>query len=155
MTSSSNEVYSKSTSGRVLFVFSYAPAAKNDRINTLKYVEARGDNQGWKSAADGIVSSLKSAGVQRGQIVRIDAHNNGIAFGDSAIFTAYYDLTLPGYGALDIEYKWEETDNSGWGGIYGRAATEATTGVISLTSSSTYRVDASKSRSVTFVFNYK
>ena len=41
----------------------------------------------WNDAADGIISKLKNNGVKKGQIISIDAHNNG-PDGD-AIFSAH------------------------------------------------------------------
>jgi len=129
----------------VLYVFSYAPAAQNNVVaKKLDWVESRAGS--WNGAAAGIISKLKNSGAQRGQIVSIDAHNNS-PDGD-AIFSAFYDAGLPGYGALNIDFKAQNTDKS-WSGFYGVASQQATTDVISFTSSIN-----SNGNAVTYVFNY-
>lgn len=112
------------------------------------WVEARGSS--WDSAANGVIAKLKAAGVKRGQVVNIDAHNNG-PDGD-AIFSAHYSLSYPSLGDLSIEYTRENTASQGWAGFYDHACAEAskdTTDLISITSSIN-----EAGRAVTYVFKY-
>jgi len=129
----------------VLYSFGYAPPAGNARVGQLKFVESR--KGGWDRAAQDVIAQLKAAGVQRGQVVSIDAHNNGPT--SDAIFVAFYDLSLPAFGELSISSH-EMDKSSTWASFYNNAALKATTGVISITSSSN-----SGGYSVTFVFNYE
>mmetsp|Transcript_3440 Transcript_3440/g.11374 ORF Transcript_3440/g.11374 Transcript_3440/m.11374 type:complete len:311 (+) Transcript_3440:80-1012(+) len=114
----------------------------------FSWVEARGSS--WDSAADGVIARLKAAGVKRGQIVNIDAHNNG-PDGD-AIFSAHYSLSLRSLGDLNIEYSRENTASQGWADFYDHACAEASKDItdhISITSSIN-----EAGRGVTYVFKY-
>ena len=59
------------------------------------FVEARGNT--WNDAADKLTDKLGAQNIGLGQIIRIDAHNNGPHA--DAIFTCYYSTDL-GWGAL-------------------------------------------------------
>jgi hypothetical protein len=134
------------TGGRgVQYSFSYAPAAANNVVSNLEWVESRSGS--WNGGASSIISKLKSAGVQRGQIVSIDAHNNG-PNGD-AIFSAFYDKRLPGFGELNINYHAQNT-NYGWRTFYNTASGQATANVFGITSSVNENGSA-----VTYVFEYE
>jgi hypothetical protein len=132
--------------GGVQYVFNYAPTAQNHVVDNLAWQESRAGS--WNGAADDIIAKLKANGVQRGQVVSIDAHNNGAGNGDNAIFSAFYDTGLPGYGELNIAYNVQNT-NYGWSTFYANAGAAATTDVISITSSVN-----ENGRAVTYVFNY-
>jgi len=114
----------------------------------LGALEARAET--WSEAADAIVQRLQNAGIQRGQVVSIDAHNNGPD--DKAIFSAHYSKLRKGEGALDIVYSRERATQP-WAKFYSNAADKLSGGsadVISVTSScSTYRGEC-----VTYVFQY-
>ena len=91
------------------------------KLTNVEFVESRAES--WDEAANEIISQLKEAEVQRGQILSIDAHNNGPD--EEAIFSAHYCKALPAKGALDLEYKQENTDAQGWEAFYQAAATHA------------------------------
>ena len=75
----------------------------------------------WNGAANGIIRKLKEAGVQRGQVISIDAHNNGP--NEAAIFSAHYCKSLPGKGPLDIQYQCENMGRAKkWDVFYQNAA---------------------------------
>lgn len=129
----------------VQYVFSYAPHATNAVVSsTVSWVESRAGS--WNGAANGVISKLEAAGVQRGQVIWIDAHNNG-PDGD-AIFSAFYDKSLPGYGPASITYA-SQNDDYSWATFYNNAASQATVDVISITSSINEH-----GRAVTYVFTY-
>jgi len=92
----------------VAYVFYYFPP--------LKFVEARADS--WEEAAKAIIQKLKDNHVARGQVVSIDAHNNGPD--GSAIFSAFYN-DLPGVGPLDIRYDAQNSGEYGWHTFYDNA----------------------------------
>merc|ERR1712203_784417 len=74
----------------------------------------------WNGAADAIIARLKDHGVQRGQIVSIDAHNNGPD--EPAIFSAHFSKSWQSRGALDIRYTAQNTADYGWATFYNNAA---------------------------------
>jgi len=114
----------------------------------LEALEVREET--WNKAADAIIQRLQNAGIQRGQVVSIDAHNNGPD--DKAIFSAHYSKLRKGEGALDIVYSRERATQP-WANFYRNAADKLSSGsadVISITSScSSY-----KGECVTYVFQY-
>mmetsp|Transcript_20882 Transcript_20882/g.46011 ORF Transcript_20882/g.46011 Transcript_20882/m.46011 type:complete len:322 (-) Transcript_20882:143-1108(-) len=130
----------------VMYRFAYWPPAENSVPVDLRWLEARGDN--WTQAADSIIEKLANAGVQRGQIVSIDAHNNGPD--DQAIFSAHYNPSALGFGNASIKYSLQNTDAYGWAQFYTNATRSATADLIGITSSSNTRSSA-----VTFVFEYQ
>jgi len=112
------------------------------------WVEAR--SGGWYSGANLIIDKLKKAGVKRGQIISIDAHNS-YATGD-AIFSAHYSKSYPSKGDLDITFTYQDTSNYGWAKFYDTANDDAQkdmTDLISITSSIN-----SGGKGVSFVFKY-
>jgi len=138
---------SNNAGGRaVTYVFKYVTAASQAESRMLTWKEARAGS--WNGAANHILAQIKASGAQRGQVLGIDAHNNG-PDGD-AIFSAVLDLTAPGYGALDIGYHVQNTAACGRASFYTTASGEATTDVISFTSSCNANGGA-----VTYVFYYK
>jgi hypothetical protein len=130
----------------VTYVFKYVKVASHAESRVLTWKEVRAGS--WNGAADAIIVQIKASGAQRGQVVGIDAHNNGPD--EAAIFSAVLDLTAPGYGALDIGYHSQNIAGVGWGTFYNKASVEATTDVISFTSSCN-----TGHRGVTYVFYYK
>jgi hypothetical protein len=133
----------------VTYAFSYSTPASNAESQTLTWVEAR-ENY-WSDAAKSIIKKIRDSGAKRGQVVGIDAHNNGCS--DTAIMSAVLDLNAPGYGDLDIDYQWQNRYYS-WNTFYNTAAKQAKTyannSVISFTSSCN-----ENGRAVSFVFYYK
>ena len=84
---------------------------------TIRYVEVRSGS--WNGGADLMIQRLKSSGVQQGQLIWIDAHNNGL--GLEAIFSAFWDDAIKGEGALDIAYHSQNADYS-WSTFYAKAS---------------------------------
>ncbi|KAK3232866.1 hypothetical protein CYMTET_56804, partial [Cymbomonas tetramitiformis] len=80
--------------GAVMYVFAYGDC------KDIQYLETRSFS--WQQAADDLISHLEAAGVQRGQVLSIDAHNN-IPDGD-AIMSCHYCQKLPAKGTLKINY---------------------------------------------------
>ena len=89
-----------------------------DKVDYTEFQDGRTGS--WNGAANGIIRKLKEAGVQRGQVISIDAHNNGP--NKAAIFSAHYCKSLPGKGPLDIQYQCENTADQGWDAFYQNAA---------------------------------
>jgi len=116
------------------------------RESSVSFVECRGG--AWNPTADAIIQKLRDAGVRRGQVLGIDAHNSGE--NEQAIFSAYYDLSLPDLGELSITYN-VQNSNSSWAAIYEGACGQAQgKDVISMTGS----INTSD-RSVFYVFYYE
>lgn len=132
----------------VTFVFRYDAPASRPESGKITWVESR--SQTWNGAATDIIAKIKATGAKRGQVLGIDAHNNGCGDSDLAIFSAYVDLTAPGYGNLDIEFKSDNTDKYGWATFYNRACARAGPDTISITSSCNMRGGG-----VTYGFSYK
>jgi len=130
----------------VTFVFSYDAPASAPESRQITWVESR--SKTWNGAATDIIAKIKAAGAKRGQVVGIDAHNNGCTSVDDAIFSAYLDLTAPGYGNLNIKYQGQNA-KSAWKTFYNQASAAANTDVISLTSSCN-----GYSSGITYVFSY-
>ena len=97
------------------------------KLTNVEFVESRAKS--WDEAANEIISQLKEAEVQRGQILSIDAHNNGPD--EEAIFSAHYCKALPAERALDhddrsiLSYKRENTASQDWDAFYATAARNA------------------------------
>ena len=70
---------------------------RSPELRALESVECR--NYDWQECASAIIEKLKAEGVQRGQVLSIDAHSNGPS--NEAIFSAHYSKALPGLGPLD------------------------------------------------------
>lgn len=130
----------------VTYVFKYVKAASNAEARKLTWEESRAGS--WNGAANDIIAKIKASGAERGQVVGIDAHNNGPD--EDAIFSAVIDLDAPGYGPLDISYHVQNTADYGWATFYNKASAAATTDVISFTSSCN-----TAGRGVTYVFYNK
>ncbi|XP_066925865.1 uncharacterized protein [Clytia hemisphaerica] len=103
----------------VFYVFSQVPSPVSDSA-TVEYVESRADT--WEEAADGIIGQLEANGVSNGQVLNIDAHNNGE--GEAAIFSAHYSKDLPGKGPLSISYK-AHNGSSAWATFYQNCCNQA------------------------------
>lgn len=143
ITSSTNE------NGRaVTYVFKYAPHAVNEVSHaSLSTLEQRAGS--WNGAADGLISQIKASGAQRGQIVSIDAHNNGPD--EDAIFSATINHKALGFGPInDITYEDQNTDAYGWATFYDTAAGQVTPDTISITGSCN-----TGGRAVLYVFRYQ
>ena len=124
---------------RVMYAFWQISA----QSGAVEYLECRANS--WNAAADGIIKKLKEAGVRRGQVLNIDAHNNGED--EKAIFSAHYLRSLQDRGELDIGYA-AENSSSGWDYFYKAASAHAEgKDVISMTGS----INTSD-RSVFYVF---
>eukprot|EP00927_Polykrikos_kofoidii_P035840 TRINITY_DN30351_c0_g1_i1.p1 TRINITY_DN30351_c0_g1~~TRINITY_DN30351_c0_g1_i1.p1 ORF type:complete len:1244 (-),score=164.86 TRINITY_DN30351_c0_g1_i1:251-3424(-) len=113
---------------------------------SLQWVECRGG--AWNPTADAIIEKLRAAGVRRGQVLGIDAHNNGE--NEKAIFSAYYDLALPDLGELSLKYE-AQNSSASWAAIYEGASGQAQgKDVISMTGS----INTSQ-RLIFYVFYYE
>merc|ERR1712232_878130 len=83
-----------------------------------------------------------------GQVLSIDAHNNGI--GGDAIFVAFYSRDVPDEGELDIGYE-VQNSSVAWRKFYEKACKDAEDKeVISMTGSCN-----TETKSVFYVFFYK
>lgn len=120
-----------------------------ERISDYEWLEARDGS--WNGAADAIIQKLAEAGVKRGQIVSIDAHNSDPD--SEAIFSAHFSKSLPDGGDLKITYEVQNTAEYGWEKFYDTAIEQAkavpTTDIISITSSCN-----TGGAGVTYVFKY-
>jgi len=132
----------------VTFVFRYAPPTSGAKSGRITWVESR--SQTWNGAAYDIIEQIKATGAQRGQVIGIDAHNNGCGDNDDAIFSAYIDHTATSYGNLDIEFWHLNNQHYGWRTFYNYALAKAGPDTISISSSCNMRGGG-----VTYVFNYK
>ena len=116
---------------------------------TIRYTEVRNDKT-WDGAADDIIEKLRELGVQQGQIISIDAHNNG--YGEAAIMSAMWDDTVEGKGPLNIGY-YVQNKNTAWEKLYANATSYVSTvrseNLISITGSCN-----EDDRAVLYVFYY-
>merc|ERR1719277_1589855 len=117
---------------------------------TIRWVEQR--THSWNGCADAIIAQLQAREVKKGQLLWINAHNNGPQ--GQAIMSAFWDDSLKGdEGALSIEYH-VKNDNDSWYEFYESSsqylAILRPENVISVTSSCNYG-----GKAVLFVFNYK
>lgn len=90
-----------------VFYYSDTPLVNAQHI---RYCEARASST-WEAAAQGIASKLMNEGAKVGQIICVDAHNNDND-GD-AIFSAFWNASLPAYGDLQIKHK-TKNDKQSW-----------------------------------------
>ena len=107
--------------GGVLYTLAYAgraDGALSPGMGALEWAEVRGDT--WDGAAHALVEQLWRKGVRNGQIVAIDAHNNGPDA--PAIFSAFYSHDLPDRGELSLSFSAQNTRDYGWATFYERAA---------------------------------
>ena len=129
-------------------------------VGRLEFVEYRDED--WKRCAKGIIEELKAKGVQRGQIVAIDAHN--CAPDEDAIISAHYSTTLPGLGPgslddLAFDEQLHATDT--WHHHYEHAVKfvhnhiDKRENLISITAAITRTWGGSIDASCMFVFYYK
>ena len=93
---------------------------EGDHKMKIGFVEARAGS--WNGAADDIVGKIGKKNIKKGQLLGIDAHNNGK--NENAIFTAFYDLNSPGNGELTLTYDVQNTGSS-WNTIYTEASGHA------------------------------
>jgi len=117
---------------------------------TIRFVECRAYE--WNSCADAIISKLKEKGVKKGQLLWIDAHNNGPQ--NEAIMSAFWDDAVKGENSpLDISFHVKNSCDS-WYEFYEDAsqvlATLPPENVISVTASCNYGGSA-----VMFVFYHE
>ncbi|XP_063681703.1 uncharacterized protein LOC134816680 [Bolinopsis microptera] len=79
------------------------PKAKTPALDSfrekqiIKHCEVRERN--WEEAAEKIIGELKDKGAKAGQIIAIDAHNNGAT--GQAIFSAWWNESLDNLGDLN------------------------------------------------------
>eukprot|EP00794_Sanderia_malayensis_P012816 gene12816-14129_t len=90
-----------------------------EHLMRVKWVESRSD--GWQDGADKIIALLKEKSVLRGQVLAVDAHNNGAR--TQAMFSAFYDLNHPSNGeqALNLAYEHQNASYS-WQEFYETAS---------------------------------
>ena len=72
---------------------------------------------GWDSAANSLLELVNPLGLKRGQIVSIDAHNNGNGAHDMAMFVAHYvqpDAVPSGSPRAAINYHCVENRENSW-----------------------------------------
>jgi len=117
---------------------------------TIRYVEHR--THSWNGCADGIISKLQEKGVKKGQLLWIDAHNNGPD--SEAIMSAFWDDAVKGEETpLSISYH-VKNDHDNWYEFYENAsqflATLPPENVISVTTSCNYG-----GRAIMFVFYHE
>ena len=105
----------------VFYVFSQVPSPVSSPAS-VDYVECRAGS--WNGAADGIIAKLQECDVSNGQVLSIDAHNNGE--GEDAIFSAHYSKDLPSTGPLSVAYK-AHNGSSAWATFYQQCCSEANT----------------------------
>jgi hypothetical protein len=92
---------------------------RSPELRALESVECR--DWDWQRCASAIIEKLKAEGVQRDQVVSIDAHSNGP--NKEAIFSAHYSKALPGLGPLDdLTFDEQLHATDGWNGQYEHAA---------------------------------
>jgi len=86
-----------------------APLSQASVCGFLKDVQFRESRAStWVDAADGVLQMLEQQGVERGQVLGIDAHSHDPD--EEARFCAYYCLQLPGRGPLGVRYKHVEAE---------------------------------------------
>jgi len=114
----------------VTYVFSYDAPASTPESREITWVESRSGS--WNGAAIDIIAKIKATGAKRGQVLGIDAHNNGCSH--EAMFSAYLDLTAPGYGDLDIKFV-SVGGSASWESYYNQALAAVNTDTITYTAS--------------------
>mmetsp|Transcript_12797 Transcript_12797/g.40885 ORF Transcript_12797/g.40885 Transcript_12797/m.40885 type:complete len:583 (-) Transcript_12797:114-1862(-) len=92
----------------VLYLFYYVgetvPAAPVEHV-----CSAAGS---WNGAATGVLVALQEAGVERGQLLGIDAHNEGPDA--AAVFTAHFCRGLQGYGRLALTMECSANEDAAY-----------------------------------------
>ncbi|CAJ1362981.1 unnamed protein product [Effrenium voratum] len=73
------------------------------RAQPLRVLHANALAGSWNGAADYILQELERLHVQRGQLLSLDAHNDGPEA--AAQFSALYSPDLPGEGLLRLQYR--------------------------------------------------
>ena len=101
----------------VFYAFIQFPSQGSD--NLVRYVESRSGS--WNGAADGVIGALVANGAKQGQLLSIDAHNNGE--NEDAILSAFWDPSLPSTGPLAIGYKGFNA-KCGWRTFYDNVVAE-------------------------------
>ncbi|CAK9081736.1 unnamed protein product [Durusdinium trenchii] len=80
-----------------------------------EYVEVeRPSDQSWDAAADELLQKLHEAGVQKGQVLSIDAHTGDLI--SPAILLAVFKRNLPGRGPLSL--SWQMRRGRDWNELY-------------------------------------
>jgi hypothetical protein len=101
-----------------MYVFYYRDASVTAGAGlALEFVEARDGD--YDTAANSMIGQLKAAGVQCGQVVSIDVHNNGV--NEPAVFSAFYCSSLPGLGPLELSFESQLHQSYGWAEYYHRS----------------------------------
>ncbi|KAK3263861.1 hypothetical protein CYMTET_27367 [Cymbomonas tetramitiformis] len=74
----------------------------------------------WDAAAPALLTMLAKSGVQRGQLLYIDAQVDTLTA--LPTLAAFYSPALPGRGPLELQYHKQETSEYGWDTFYSKAA---------------------------------
>lgn len=82
-------------------------------LHSIAHVETRG--LAYQEVAESLIGKLRSAGVQRGQVISVDLHASD---NRSSIFSAYYCKDLPGYGPLNLTFAYLESEEMSWANTY-------------------------------------
>jgi endonuclease/exonuclease/phosphatase family metal-dependent hydrolase len=107
-----------SNRGKILFVFFYV-AKEAAHTVAIQHVEARGNS--WNGAAAGIVRALAEKGIKSGQVLCVDAHNEGPD--EDAIFSAHYSTELPPTGDFTLSFEAQNATYP-WNRFYDNAASQ-------------------------------
>jgi len=105
---------------KLLYVFYYQ--GESSPTAPVEHVCSHADS--WNGAATGVLAALVEAGVQRGQVLSIDAHNDG-PDGD-AVFTAHFCRGLQGCGRLALTFQCSANEDAEWASLESRVAEEST-----------------------------
>ena len=92
-----------------LLVFTY----EGETCPSKKVEHVRSEAGTWNGAATGLLVKLQDLGVQRGQLLAIDAHNDE-PYGPVA-FVAFYSRGLQGCGHLALAFSCSNDEMSDWG----------------------------------------
>merc|ERR1719334_1250586 len=100
----------------VLYVFYYPNGSASSR-QKIKYCESR--NPRWAECSHDIIANLKNNGAKAGQVISIDAHQNG-PWAEKAIFHAFWNESLPPYDdeELSIESICAANTDGSWDSQY-------------------------------------
>lgn len=122
----------------------YEQGQEEQTGGAVEYVEVQPTGS-WDGAAEAIMARLHALAVERGQLLSIDAHNDGPDEG--ALFSAYYCRALPGRGRLALRRRCLNVA-APWQALHRQAAAMASAGeVVAITGSSN-----TAGRAVMYVF---
>jgi len=94
-------------------------APSDGKMEDVAFVQCRAGT--WAEAADGVIQRLEDKGVDRGQVLGIDAHTGNAE--EEAIISAHYCTQIPSRGPLGLRFKRmePETEEFKWAPLYERA----------------------------------